>query len=146
MPWSPESDCSIRAGYGVKAMDEGKQAQQTTPCMHSENGEIIRQALSLIGGKWKVLILWFLAIHRVLRFGELKKKLPGISQHSLTQQLRELEESGLVRRVMYPEVPPRVEYSLTPEGLDLGDVYKAVYSWGLRNRELMERKGTPQPS
>lgn len=125
---------------GVRSIEEHESEYERPDCMDSDNGEIIRQALSLIGGKWKVLILWFLAIHRVLRFGELKKKLPGISQHSLTQQLRELEDNGLVKRVVYPEVPLRVEYSLTPEGMDLGDVYKAVYSWGLRHPDLMEKK------
>lgn len=108
--------------------------------MADENGQIIRQALTLIGGKWKVEILWFLAVHQVLRFGELKRKLPGISQHSLTNQLRELEQNGLVNRVVYPEVPPRVEYSLTPEGLDLGEVYSSIYRWGLRNRNLGAKK------
>lgn len=106
-------------------------------CMASENGDVIRRALSLIGGKWKVEILWFLAIHEVLRFGELKRKLPGISQHSLTHQLRELEAAGLVKRVIYPEIPPRVEYSLTARGLDLGTVYTAIYQWGLRHPEAI---------
>ncbi len=140
MSWSQESDYSIREGKHLVNMDEWKSEDGKPDCMDRDNGEIIRQALSLIGGKWKVLILWFLAIHRVLRFGELKKRLPGISQHSLTQQLRELEDCGLVRRVVYPEMPLRVEYSLTPEGLDLGDVYKAVYSWGLRHPELREKR------
>ena len=110
------------------------------PCMADENGELIKQALGLIGGKWKVLILWYLALHGTLRFNEMRKKLPGISQHSLTKQLRELEDRGLLRRVVYPEVPPRVEYSLTAEGLDLGEVYTAVYSWSLRHRELLSRE------
>lgn len=119
---------------------------ETRPsCIADENGEIIRKALALIGGKWKVEILWFLAVHQVLRFGELRRKLPGISQHSLTHQLRELESCGLVRRVIYPEVPPRVEYSLTPEGLDLGEVYTSIYRWGLRNEKLVTQKGaSPQ--
>ncbi|HYX35444.1 MAG TPA: helix-turn-helix domain-containing protein [Oligoflexus sp.] len=108
-------------------------------CMDDEHGETIRRALAIIGGKWKVLILWFLATHRVLRFGELRRKLSGISQHSLTSQLRELEESGLVQRVAYPEVPLRVEYSLTPEGLDLGEVYRAVFNWSCRNKSLLDK-------
>ncbi|HYX35666.1 MAG TPA: helix-turn-helix domain-containing protein [Oligoflexus sp.] len=114
-------------------------------CMDDENGETIRTALAMIGGKWKVLILWFLAIHRVLRFGELRRKLPGISQHSLTSQLRELEENGLVRRVVFPEVPPRVEYSLTSEGEDLGEVYTAVYNWGCHHKQLGEKAAAPGP-
>jgi DNA-binding HxlR family transcriptional regulator len=109
--------------------------------MADEHGEVIREALALIGGKWKVEILWFLAIHQVLRFGELKRKLPGISQHSLTNQLRDLEQSGLLKRVVYPEVPPRVEYSLTPEGLDLGEVYRSIYQWRLRHPKLGDHKG-----
>lgn len=110
-------------------------------CMAEENGEVIRKTLDLIGGKWKVEILWFLAIHQVLRFGELKRKLPGISQHSLTKQLRDLEQNGLVSRVVYAEVPPRVEYSLTPRGLELGEVYSSIYRWGLRNRTISSPEG-----
>ena len=83
----------------------------------------------MIGGKWKMLILWHL-IQEVRRFGELKRLLPGITQKMLIQQLRELEADGLVLRKVYPQVPPKVEYSLTELGQSLGPVLKAITRWG----------------
>ncbi|MDR3560027.1 MAG: helix-turn-helix domain-containing protein, partial [Negativicutes bacterium] len=74
--------------------------------------------LDLIGGKWKALILWYLG-ENTLRFSELRRSLPRITQKMLTQQLRELEESGLVNRVIYTQIPPKVEYSLTESGKSL---------------------------
>ena len=73
----------------------------------------MRAALSTITGKWKLEILWLLN-QRVHRFGELRRAIPGITQHMLTTQLRELESDGLVRRKIFAEVPPRVEYAMTP--------------------------------
>ena len=84
---------------------------------------------NLIGGKWKILIIYMLGLG-TKRFGELQRCLPGITQTALTQQLRELERDGLVRREVYPVVPPKVEYSLTPIGRRLDPVMKAMCSWG----------------
>lgn len=86
--------------------------------------------LALIGGKWKSLILWHLA-DNTLRFSALKKALPKITQKMLTQQLRELEEAGLVNRFIYTQVPPKVEYSLTPAGKTLLPILKTMYQWGI---------------
>jgi DNA-binding HxlR family transcriptional regulator len=72
----------------------------------------MRKAFSLITGKWKLEILWLLN-QRVHRFGELKRSIPGITQHMLTAQLRELEADGLISRQIFAEVPPRVEYAIT---------------------------------
>src|ERR1700691_1269400 len=72
----------------------------------------MRAALATITGKWKLEILWLLN-QRVHRFGELKRAIPGITQHMLTARLRELESDGLIMRTVYPEVPPRVEYEMT---------------------------------
>ena len=72
-----------------------------------------RATLNLIGGKWKGVILYRLLTEEVLRFNELRRLLPSITQRMLTNQLRELEKDGLVQRTIYPEVPPRVEYRLT---------------------------------
>lgn len=87
-------------------------------------------SLSLIGGKWKAVILWHLAHDGTLRFGMLRRKFPSVTQKMLTQQLRELERDGMVNRVVYPEVPPKVEYSLTEIGLSLVPVLDALSSWG----------------
>ncbi len=85
--------------------------------------------LAVIGGRWKVPILWNL-LPGVCRFGELSRKLGGVTQKMLTQQLRELEADGLVHRKVYPEVPPRVEYSLTDLGRSLQPVIGALSDWG----------------
>lgn len=86
-------------------------------------------AMELIGGKWKVLILWHLSFG-VLRFSELKRKFPDITQKMLTQQLRDLEFNGLVDRNVYPQVPPKVEYSLTEIGSSLVPVLQEMNQWG----------------
>lgn len=86
--------------------------------------------LELIGGKWKSLILWHLG-ENVLRFCELKKGLPKITQKMLTQQLRELEQDGLVKRFVYTQVPPKVEYSLTDAGKTILPILAVMYQWGL---------------
>jgi DNA-binding HxlR family transcriptional regulator len=86
-------------------------------------------ALSVIGGKWKVIILWHLQ-DGVKRFGELQRQVKGISQKMLTQELRDLEESGLVSRKVYPVVPPKVEYSLTDTGWSLKPVLEQLSDWG----------------
>ena len=87
--------------------------------------------LAVIGGRWKVLILYQL-FQGVMRFSELRRAVPGITQKMLTQQLRELERDGVVRRTVYPQVPPRVEYSLTPRGETLKPVVNAMCRWGVQ--------------
>lgn len=85
--------------------------------------------LHLIGTKWKVLIIRDL-LTGTKRFGELKKSLNNITQKVLTQNLREMEENGLVTRKVYPEVPPKVEYSLTETGLSLKPILDSMVDWG----------------
>jgi len=85
--------------------------------------------MAVIGGKWKTDILWELHLAR-RRFGELKRLLPGISERILTLQLREMEADGLIRREVFAEVPPRVEYSVTEFGLTLNDAVVAMSHWG----------------
>ena len=85
--------------------------------------------LSLIGGKWKLLILWILQ-DSIYRFSELKRKIPKITQKMLTQQLRELESDGLLHRKVYAQVPPKVEYSLTDLGNTVLPILKAMHEWG----------------
>ncbi|GAA0550210.1 winged helix-turn-helix transcriptional regulator [Chitinophaga japonensis] len=92
-------------------------------------------AIDLLGGRWKLLILYKLE-NRALRFIELKKILPGITDRMLTLQLRELEKDGLLHRTVYPEVPPRVEYRLTDSAEKLIPVWKALERWGDAHREV----------
>ena len=89
----------------------------------------VETTLTLIGDKWKVLILRDL-LPGTKRFGELKKSIGKVSQKVLTAQLREMEQNGLVHRKVYPEVPPRVEYSLTPLGMSLKPILDAMWNWG----------------
>ena len=89
----------------------------------------VETTLTLIGDKWKVLILRDL-LPGTKRFGELKKSIGKVSQKVLTAQLRDMEQNGLVHRKVYPEVPPRVEYSLTPLGMSLRPILVAMWNWG----------------
>lgn len=102
--------------------------------------------LAVIGGKWKLIILWHLGLEGTKRFGELKKLIPNITQKMLTNQLRELEEDQLVIRRVYPEVPPRVEYSLTEYGESLMPVLRMMYDWGRNYRQNVIRKDTDSDS
>ncbi|SFS67214.1 helix-turn-helix domain-containing protein [Paenibacillus sp. BC26] len=87
--------------------------------------------LALIGGKWKLIILWHLGIEGTKRFNELQKLIPTITQKILTNQLRELEEDKLIDRTVYPVVPPKVEYKLTAYGESLVPILKLMYEWGM---------------
>ena len=89
----------------------------------------VETTLTLISDKWKVLILRDL-MPGTKRFGELRKSIGTVSQKVLTAQLRQMEESGLLTRTVYPEVPPRVEYTLTELGRSLKPILDAMYSWG----------------
>ena len=89
----------------------------------------VETTLGIIGGKWKPLILYYL-IQGTCRFNELRRRLPPITQQMLTQQLRELERDGIVRRQVYAEVPPKVEYSLTDLGRSLEPILLAMLAWG----------------
>ena len=84
---------------------------------------------AFIGGKWKTVVLWYLR-NTKRRFSELKEVIPDITDKMLSLQLRALEEDGLVKRTIFPEVPPRVEYELTKEGKSLMPVLEAMATWG----------------
>ncbi|HEY7316438.1 MAG TPA: helix-turn-helix domain-containing protein [Candidatus Binatia bacterium] len=94
--------------------------------------------LGVIGGKWKLLILREL-FSGASRFGELRRRLSGISEKILAQHLRELESDGIVARKIYPEIPPKVEYSLTNSGKTLGPIINGLHEWGLQH--LSGKKG-----
>jgi len=89
----------------------------------------VETTLTLIGNKWKVLILRDL-LSGTKRFGELKKSIGSVSQKVLTAQLRDMEANGLLTRTVYPEVPPRVEYTLTDLGMSLQPVLSSLQLWG----------------
>jgi DNA-binding HxlR family transcriptional regulator len=95
--------------------------------------QTVRRAVAIIGGKWKLEILWLLN-QRMHRFNELRRAIPGVTQHMLTAQLRELEADGLVRRTIYPEIPPRVEYEITSETRRLQPVFEAIFVWASEPR------------
>lgn len=98
----------------------------------------VNTTLSVIGGKWKVLILYHLA-EQTQRFNELRRLLPEITQRMLTLQLRELEEDGLIHREVYPVVPPKVEYSLTDFGRTLLPVIGSMHQWGVEYSQECQR-------
>lgn len=86
--------------------------------------------LSMFNGKWKVVILWHLGVEGPHRFSELQRLFPKITHKMLTSQLKELMEDGIVHREVYPEVPPRVEYSMTELGMTLLPIIQMMYDWG----------------
>ncbi|WP_421883983.1 winged helix-turn-helix transcriptional regulator [Pacificispira sp.] len=89
----------------------------------------IGPAFEVVGGKWKAAILWELNEGPV-RFGALKRRIPGVSEKMLIQQLRELERDQLITRTAFPEVPPRVEYALTTWGVSLNEALAPIANWG----------------
>ncbi len=93
--------------------------------------------LTIIGGKWKMLIMWHLGKEGTKRFGELKSMMSGITQRMLVSQLRELEEDQIVHRKVYPVVPPKVEYSLTEHGRSLMPILESMDEWGKNYMETV---------
>lgn len=96
-------------------------------------------SLSVIGGRWKPAILCRLSFN-TMRYGELKKSIEGISERMLVAQLRELENDGIVERMVYPEVPPRVEYRMTEHGQSMRAMLEAMSDWGNLHRERVAEK------
>lgn len=92
-------------------------------------GCAVEAAISLIDGKWKCIVLYHL-LRGTTRFNEIRRYVPGATQRMLTNQLRELEADGLIVRTVYAQVPPKVEYSLSPLGLSMEPVLKALKAWG----------------
>ncbi|MCX7951743.1 MAG: helix-turn-helix transcriptional regulator [Clostridiales bacterium] len=93
----------------------------------------VEYTLSIIGGKWKTVILWHLSNNEVLRYGELKRLVNGITHKTLSTQLKELEADGLINRKEYYQIPPKVEYSLTEKGKGLMPILRALCEWGSKN-------------
>lgn len=95
-------------------------------------------ASNLIGGQWSLAICCYL-INGKLRFGELKKRLPNITERMLTLQLRRLEEEKIITRTVYAEVPPRVEYELTEIGYQLKNIILELEKWGKEHRQIVQK-------
>jgi len=92
----------------------------------------IEEALRMLEGRWKMVIIFHLFDRRILRFSELERAIPGVSQKMLIQQLRNLEEDGIVSRKVYPQVPPRVEYELTDWGQAMCPALDALLEWAAK--------------
>lgn len=101
----------------------------------------VETTLTLVGNKWQVLILRDLNLNGVMQFKELQRSIGGISQKVLTTNLRTMEESGIVHREVFAEVPPRVEYSLTDLGQTLKPVLDAMWAWGEGYKEHLRNQG-----
>lgn len=108
-------------GYDFTKPKKGTFYESNCPILHT---------LGVIGGKWKLPIIWNLATEKVVRYNELRRSLGNVTNMMLTKCLRELEEDGLVLRTQYHEVPPKVEYSLTEDGIRLIPALNSLYEWG----------------
>ena len=105
---------------------------------HSQEKQLARcesmcRLQSVISGKWKILIIWYISFYKMQRFNELQRRLDGITHATLANQLKELENDGLISRKAYPEVPPRVEYTLTDLGESFVPLLKQMQAWSEEN-------------
>jgi len=114
-----------------------KTQQPPEPCSTAK----LEEAIKVLEGRWKILIIFHLFSAPVLRFSELRRAMVGISQKMLIQQLRDLEKDGVVARKVYPEVPPKVEYKLTKDGIALRAALKALKSWAASRDARLSVKG-----
>ncbi|MBD2870265.1 winged helix-turn-helix transcriptional regulator [Paenibacillus arenilitoris] len=104
--------------------------------------ENVAATIGVIGGKWKMLIMWHVN-QGSIRYNELRRSIPGISQKMLSQQLKELEQDGIIHREVYPETPPRVEYNITDYGHTLDPIFDLMDAWGETHRQTVGRGRTP---
>ncbi|ALB29678.1 MULTISPECIES: winged helix-turn-helix transcriptional regulator [Companilactobacillus] len=100
----------------------------------------VEATMRIIGGKWKPIILCHLK-HGTMRTGQLRRAIPNITQKMLTQQLRELEDDGIITRKVYNQIPPKVEYSLTDYGHSLNKILEELCVWGENDIEMRKQKG-----
>ncbi|MEU0446611.1 winged helix-turn-helix transcriptional regulator [Streptomyces tendae] len=107
----------------------------------------VEHALGILRGRWKLLIIHHLLVRRPRRFSDLERAIPEVTQKMLVQQLRALESDGVVRRIVYDEVPPHVEYELTPAGAELVTALYALHDWAAQSRRAdPSRAGEGRPS
>jgi DNA-binding HxlR family transcriptional regulator len=124
-----------KVGYAPKS-EHAVTDSTTGRCTPEEASE----ALRILEGKWKLFIVFRLFEVPTVRFAELKRRIPDVSEKMLIQQLRDLEAEGIVRRTVYPEVPPKVEYSLTSSGHDLHPVLDELLKWWKKHHSAAEPK------
>ncbi len=103
----------------------------------SDKSCYVSKTISLIGGKWKPVVLWYLHQHIILRYSDLAKHIPNITPKMLSQVLKDLIADGLVSKKMYTQIPPKVEYSLTESGKSLMPILDEMYKWGEENEDLI---------
>ena len=101
----------------------------------------VEATIDVLGGKWKPVILCHLKDNGTLRTSELKRAIPNITQKMLTQQLRELEEDCIIERIVYQQVPPKVEYVLSDYGQSLGNLLSTLCEWGEKKKKKMYQEG-----
>ena len=94
--------------------------------------------LSMIGGKWRLIILYWLVEFEKIRFNELQRKIGSITYKTLSSQLKEMEQNGLIIRKEYPQIPPKVEYSLSEKGRSLYPIMEAMCQWGIENKKYKD--------
>lgn len=100
----------------------------------------VEDGLEVLSGKWKLKILMQIFKNPTVRFSVLQRAIPGITQKMLTKNLRELEAEDLIKRVVYPTVPPKVEYCLTEHGKELAPIFDQLHYFGLKHRAYLEQK------
>lgn len=117
-------------------LDPGEVKSEPVAMTPASAADGVEKALAILEGRWKLVILFHLFGGKVLRFSELERAIPAVSQKMLIQQLRQMEADGIVRRVVYPQVPPRVEYGLTPWGQALCPALDALLKWAALREEM----------
>src|SRR5712672_4864069 len=132
-------ECTKKCNTNLLVTMKNLQQISTPECGTVE----LEQALKALEGRWKILILFHLFSTPVLRFSELRRAVSGISQKMLIQQLRDLEKDGVVHRKVYPEVPPKVEYTLTKDGVALRPALRALKSWAASRKMPSSVKKKP---
>ena len=100
----------------------------------------VDDGLDTLTGKWKLVILLHIVKNRTMRFSDLMKAIPKITQKILTKSLREMEDDDLIKRTSYPTIPPKVEYSLTEHGEELIPIIDSLHEWGIRHKEHIKKK------
>lgn len=118
---------------------ENQQVEIENKFVFDENSCPVTATMQVLGGKWKAILINAICLTSPARFGELKRSVKGITQSMLTQQLRELEDDGIISRKIYAEIPPRVEYTLTEFGMTLAPILLAMAQWGEEYRNVKRK-------